>query len=82
MFCGTVFTRLQTKESALKVRVLSPQLTGETALIVANAQSGSAFMIDVSQVSLALRRATSRSLLIIDEFGKGAHLQLCPKTNP
>lgn len=30
-------------------------------------------MIDVSQVSLALRRATARSLLIIDEFGKGAY---------
>ncbi|KAF8578057.1 hypothetical protein K439DRAFT_1654890 [Ramaria rubella] len=31
----------------------------------------SAFMIDLNQVSLALRNMTSRSLLIIDEFGKG-----------
>ena len=28
-------------------------------------------MIDLSQVSLALRGATPRSLLILDEFGKG-----------
>ncbi|BFZ65463.1 chaperone ATPase hsp78 [Saitoella coloradoensis] len=31
----------------------------------------SAFMIDLQQISLALRAATRRSLLIIDEFGKG-----------
>ncbi|TKA68935.1 hypothetical protein B0A49_05342, partial [Cryomyces minteri] len=31
----------------------------------------SAFMIDLQQVSLALSLATRRSLLIIDEFGKG-----------
>ncbi|KAF8517335.1 muts domain V-domain-containing protein [Gautieria morchelliformis] len=31
----------------------------------------SAFMIDLNQVSLALRNMTPRSLLIIDEFGKG-----------
>ncbi|EJU03123.1 hypothetical protein DACRYDRAFT_50578, partial [Dacryopinax primogenitus] len=30
----------------------------------------SAFMIDLSQVSLALRNCTARSLLILDEFGK------------
>lgn len=28
-------------------------------------------MIDLAQVSLALRGATSRSLIILDEFGKG-----------
>ncbi len=28
-------------------------------------------MIDLSQVSQALRGATSHSLLILDEFGKG-----------
>ncbi|ORY26954.1 putative meiotic recombination-related protein, partial [Naematelia encephala] len=32
---------------------------------------GSAFMIDLSQVSHALRGATDRSLIILDEFGKG-----------
>jgi DNA mismatch repair protein MSH5 len=31
----------------------------------------SAFMIDLQQISLALSLATRRSLLIIDEFGKG-----------
>ncbi|KAG8888308.1 MutS protein msh5 [Tulasnella sp. 332] len=31
----------------------------------------SAFMIDLAQVSLALRNCTERSLLILDEFGKG-----------
>lgn len=28
-------------------------------------------MIDLSQVSMMLRGATARSLLILDEFGKG-----------
>ncbi|CAG8786426.1 15533_t:CDS:10, partial [Racocetra persica] len=31
----------------------------------------SAFMIDLQQISVALRNSTSRSLLIFDEFGKG-----------
>nr|CAG8531242.1 9277_t:CDS:10 [Entrophospora candida] len=31
----------------------------------------SAFMIDLQQISFALRNSTSKSLLIIDEFGKG-----------
>ncbi|KAF8194135.1 hypothetical protein BJ912DRAFT_924219 [Pholiota molesta] len=31
----------------------------------------SAFMIDLAQVSLALRNCTPRSLLLLDEFGKG-----------
>jgi hypothetical protein len=39
-------------------------------------QSASAFMIDLSQVSLALRGATERSLLILDEFGKGQLIDL------
>lgn len=29
-------------------------------------------MIDLGQVSQALRGATSRSLIILDEFGKGS----------
>ena len=28
-------------------------------------------MIDLNQVSLALRNATARSLILLDEFGKG-----------
>ncbi|KAI0697886.1 DNA mismatch repair protein MutS [Cytidiella melzeri] len=31
----------------------------------------STFMIDLNQVSLALRNSTSRSLVLLDEFGKG-----------
>ncbi|KAI0297721.1 hypothetical protein BC826DRAFT_1000939 [Russula brevipes] len=31
----------------------------------------SAFMIDLNQVSLAMRNATARSLVLLDEFGKG-----------
>ncbi|KAF9242539.1 muts domain V-domain-containing protein [Melanogaster broomeanus] len=31
----------------------------------------SAFMIDLNQVSFALRNCTSRSLILLDEFGKG-----------
>ncbi|CAG8587142.1 7126_t:CDS:10, partial [Dentiscutata heterogama] len=31
----------------------------------------SAFMIDLQQISIAIRNSTSRSLLIFDEFGKG-----------
>jgi len=31
----------------------------------------SAFMIDLNQISFALRNATTRSVLILDEFGKG-----------
>ncbi|KAJ3854057.1 DNA mismatch repair protein MutS [Lentinula lateritia] len=31
----------------------------------------SAFMIDLNQVSLALRNCTARSLILLDEFGKG-----------
>ncbi|RXK37395.1 hypothetical protein M231_05382 [Tremella mesenterica] len=34
-------------------------------------KASSAFMIDLGQVSLALRGCTSRSLLLLDEFGKG-----------
>ena len=35
----------------------------------------SAFMIDLTQVSNMLHNATPRSLLIIDEFGKGTHAE-------
>jgi DNA mismatch repair protein MSH5 len=34
-------------------------------------QIQSAFLIDLQQISLALTLATRRSLVIIDEFGKG-----------
>lgn len=47
-------------------KILSRVATRET---VSHTQS--AFMIDLQQISLALSLATRRSLLIIDEFGKG-----------
>jgi DNA mismatch repair protein MSH5 len=47
-------------------RVLSRVTTRETV-----SRMQSAFMIDLQQISQALSLATSRSLLIIDEFGKG-----------
>lgn len=47
-------------------KILSSVTTRET---VSRIQS--AFMIDLQQISLSLSLATRRSLLIIDEFGKG-----------
>jgi DNA mismatch repair protein MSH5 len=47
-------------------KILSRVTTRET---VSRVQS--AFMIDLQQISLALSLATRRSLIIIDEFGKG-----------
>jgi len=35
----------------------------------------SAFMSDVQQIALALRACTRRSLVVIDEFGKGTESQ-------
>lgn len=34
-------------------------------------KSQSAFMIDLQQIAFAIKTATPRSLLVIDEFGKG-----------
>lgn len=47
-------------------KILSRVTTRETV-----SRTQSAFMIDLQQISLALSLATHRSLLIIDEFGKG-----------
>ncbi|WVQ82858.1 hypothetical protein IAT38_004993 [Cryptococcus sp. DSM 104549] len=38
-----------------------------------SSRHASAFMIDLGQISQALRGATERSLIIIDEFGKGTN---------
>jgi DNA mismatch repair protein MSH5 len=40
----------------------------------------SAFMIDVQQIALALNQATRRSLVVIDEFGKGT--DSCGQSDP
>ncbi len=67
-----MFTRLQTRESAAKVSASLSFQEDERYLMASIAtQAASAFMIDLSQVSQALRGATARSLLVLDEFGKG-----------
>ena len=47
-------------------KILTRVATRETV-----SRSQSAFMVDLQQISVALNLATSRSLLVIDEFGKG-----------
>ncbi|CAP65007.1 uncharacterized protein PODANS_1_13960 [Podospora anserina S mat+] len=47
-------------------RILTRILTRETVL-----DDQSAFMIDIKQAAFALNFATKRSLLVVDEFGKG-----------
>lgn len=62
------------QESTPECRLASPCQRYEpdsVAEMGLNDQAASAFMIDLSQVSLALRGATPRSLVILDEFGKG-----------
>ncbi|KAJ8114028.1 hypothetical protein OPT61_g3993 [Boeremia exigua] len=60
------FVPAESARIGLTDKILSRVTTRET---VSRAQS--AFMIDLQQISLALNLATHRSLLIIDEFGKG-----------
>ncbi|KAF2276083.1 mismatch repair protein 5 [Westerdykella ornata] len=60
------FVPAESARIGLTDKILSRVATRET---VSRAQS--AFMIDLQQISLALSLATRRSLLIIDEFGKG-----------
>ena len=47
-------------------KILTRITTRETV-----SKTQSAFMIDLQQIALALNHATPRSLVIIDEFGKG-----------
>ncbi|KAH7130599.1 muts domain V-domain-containing protein [Dendryphion nanum] len=60
------FVPAETATIGLTDKILSRVTTRET---VSHTQS--AFMIDLQQISLALSLATRRSLLIVDEFGKG-----------
>ncbi|KAH7095817.1 muts domain V-domain-containing protein [Paraphoma chrysanthemicola] len=60
------FVPAETAVIGLTDKILSRVTTRET---VSRVQS--AFMLDLQQISLALNLATRRSLLIIDEFGKG-----------
>jgi hypothetical protein len=56
-------------------KILTRIMTRETV-----SKTQSAFMIDVQQIALALNQATRRSLVIIDEFGKGT--DSCGSSNP
>ncbi|KAF2856085.1 hypothetical protein T440DRAFT_494901 [Plenodomus tracheiphilus IPT5] len=60
------FVPADSAEIGLTDRILSRVTTRETV-----SRTQSAFMIDLQQISLALSLATRKSLLIIDEFGKG-----------
>lgn len=60
------FVPARSAKIGLTDKILSRVTTRET---VSRIQS--AFMIDLQQISLALSLATRRSLLIIDEFGRG-----------
>ena len=60
------FVPAETAVIGLTDKILTRIRTRETV-----SKTQSAFMIDVQQVALALNQATRRSLLIIDEFGKG-----------
>jgi len=56
-----IFTRIKTSETVVKVWIR----------IHHDIQNQSAFMLDVNQISVAMKNSTERSLVIIDEFGKG-----------
>jgi DNA mismatch repair protein MSH5 len=60
------FVPAESARIGLTDKILSRVTTRET---VSRVQS--TFMLDLQQISLALNLATRRSLLIIDEFGKG-----------
>lgn len=60
------FVPAERAKIGLTDKILSRVTTRETV-----SRSQSAFMIDLQQISLAINLATRRSLLIIDEFGKG-----------
>jgi DNA mismatch repair protein MSH5 len=73
-----IYARVQTRETVSKVRnahlffffFFFASSRGSFGFFW-GLQGQSAFMIDLSQVSGALTGATSRSLVVLDEFGKG-----------
>ncbi|KAF1364822.1 mismatch repair protein 5 [Lizonia empirigonia] len=62
------FVPAESAKIGLTDKILSRVTTYETS-----SRNQSAFMIDLQQISLALNLATRRSLLIVDEFGKGTN---------
>ncbi|KAI9820000.1 MAG: MutS protein msh5 [Pycnora praestabilis] len=63
-----ILTRIATRETVSKVIDSSASINHPLTVPL---QIQSAFMIDLQQVALAINLATRRSLIIIDEFGKG-----------
>ncbi|KAJ7600737.1 DNA mismatch repair protein MutS [Mycena floridula] len=64
-----IFTRISTRESVSKAQ--SVCFPARHLSLSQCWDLSQAFMIDLNQVSLALRNSTSRSLVLLDEFGKG-----------
>ncbi|KAI5287670.1 MutS protein msh5, partial [Ascosphaera aggregata] len=63
-----ILTRVTTRETVTKVSSdLSTAAWDRNSFL----QARSSFMLDLEQISIALNSATHRSLIIIDEFGKG-----------
>lgn len=60
------FVPAENAEIGLTDKILSRVTTRETV-----SRNQSAFMLDLQQITLALSLMTRRSLLIVDEFGKG-----------
>ncbi|KAH9980113.1 DNA mismatch repair protein MutS [Lactifluus volemus] len=60
--------RMRAERNLAKIGCFVP---AESATLGSWISVQSAFMIDLNQVSLALRNATARSLILLDEFGKG-----------
>ncbi|PGH21494.1 hypothetical protein AJ80_03162 [Polytolypa hystricis UAMH7299] len=67
------FVPAEIAEIGITDKILTRITTRETVSKASNAiqRIQSTFMVDLQQISLALSLATNRSLLIIDEFGKG-----------
>ncbi|KAK4699437.1 DNA mismatch repair protein MSH5, partial [Phenoliferia sp. Uapishka_3] len=68
-----ILVRIATVESITRVGPRVSRFTRLNADYVLSVQGTSAFMIDLQQISFALRNATARSLIIVDEFGKGTN---------
>ena len=62
------FVPAESADIGLTDKIMTCISTRETV-----SKSQSAFMTDLQQISMALNLATSRSLLVIDEFGKGTN---------
>ena len=61
---------------------ITDKILGRIATRESVSKVQSTFMIDLQQVALAINLATSRSLVIIDEFGKGTESNGASIINP